>query len=574
MKWYYKVLIAFSALLLIALVSIDFIVARMVEESIKKVQLELADRYRFDYDKIEVGFLKKEIRLKNFTFSTLGDSSIITNKFDFSLKKLHLKIDNYRDVISNGKINIRRAELKNPIIYYGVRREMNKDKVDETSFDEDPQLENDDSTSVATEAFVSSLFINEISIVNGKMDIYHLDDPDKKLIHSENVTISGEAFNLDFNATELDDIVNASEAIIHLQEIRSDELKKHDLSVKDVQFTYSKNVLLITGFRFKNSEAPEVYASKQKYRSPWLDIYVDTVSVRVNPWHIYNKGVLYINDVDIAGANAIIYNDVTLALKPIHQPMPSRAIRDISIPLKIDQISIANSTLKYLHKTEAENTGLFELDEIEAIAQNITNIDYIIDSNPNLTMVVSALLWGSGELAAEIDIDLKHEIDYVYIKGSIINMPLQEAENMIKPLYGVTIKSGYLNELSYDLAMNENKGEGRMVFNYSDLAIDIKKDSLKHSDEDGNEKSNKVLNFITNEAVRSNNLPGDKKYHPYGYMIFDRAKNKPIFDLYWHCIQSGLMDIVVHDALYTSKGAYYKKEKKEKKALKKQKKNN
>jgi hypothetical protein len=565
MKWYFKVLLAFIGLLLIVVLSIDLVVARIADRSIKRIQLELKDRYRFDYDKIEVSFLKKNIVLKNFTFESVIDSGINNNKFDFYLKKLHLKIDNYKDVIGDGKINIRIAELKNPIINYGVRREMNKDKVDENSFNDDPQLEGQISTVSTTNAYVSSLFINELRIKNGKMDIYHLDDPDKKLIHSENVTISGEAFNLDFNATELDDIVNASEAIIHLQEIRSDELKKHDLSVKDVQFTYSKNVLLITGFRFKNSEAPEVYASKQKYRSPWLDIYVDTVSVRVNPWHIYNKGVLYINDVDIAGANATIYNDVTLALKPVHQPMPSRAIRDISIPLKIDQISIANSTLKYLHKTEAENTGLFELDEIEAIAQNITNIDYIIDSNPNLTMVLSALLWGSGELAAEIDIDLKHEIDYVYIKGSIINMPLQEAENMIKPLYGVTIKSGYLNELRYDLAMNENKGEGRMVFNYSDLAIDIKKDSLKHSDEDGNEKSNKFLNFVANEAIRTNNLPDDKKYVSYGYMIFDRSKNKPIFDLYWHSLQTGLMDIVVHDALYTSKGTYSKKKKKEKK---------
>jgi len=565
MKWYYKVLLTFVALLLIALASIDFIVARMVEESIKKVQLELADRYRFDYDKIEVGFLKKEIRLKNFTFSTVGDSAIIRNKIDFSLRKLHLKIDNYKEVISNGKINIIKAELKNPIIYYGVRREMNKENVDQNSFDQDPQSEYLDSISVDREAFVSSLFINEIRIENGKMDIYHLNNPDRKLIHSENVRILGEAFNLDFNATELDDIVNASEVIIHLQEIRSDELKKHDLNVKDVQFTYSKNELLIAGFNFKNKEEPAIYAAKQKYRSPWLDIYVDTVSISVNPWHIYNKGVLYIKDVNVVGANATIYNDVTLTLKPTHQPMPSRAIRNISIPLKIDQINIANSTLKYLHKTEAKNTGLFELDELYVSAHNITNIDYIIDSNPNLTLNVSGLLWGKGELSAEIDIDLKHEIDYVYAKGSIINMPLQNAENMIKPLYGVSIKSGYLEELSYDLAMNENKGEGRMVFNYSDLVIDIKKDSLKHSDLDGNEKSNKFLNFLTNEAVRSNNLPSDKKYHSYGYMIFDRTKNKPIFDLYWNSLQTGLMDIVVHDALYTSQGAYSKKKKKEKK---------
>lgn len=570
MKWYYKVLTALIGLIIIALISVDYVVTRIVDESIRRIQLELQDRYLFDYKNINVSLLNKNIVLKDFTFTTIGDTSVINHKFDFSLKKLHLKIDNYREAISNGKLNIRIAELKNPSIIYGLRREMNKEEVNESSFEEGPSLQDRLSSDTLIDAYVSSIFINELRVRNGKLDIYHLDDPHKKLFHSENVSILGDQFKVDFYGAKLDDVISANELILNLQSIRSDELTKHVLNVKDIQFTYSLNELLITGFSFKNSDTPELYSSKQKYRSPWLDIYTDTLRINANPWHIYNKGVLYIKEINIIGADVSIYNDVTLALKPIHQPMPSRAIRNIATPLKIDRINLRNSTLKYRHKTEAENTGLFELDELNLSAQNITNIDYLIDSNPTLKIDVNALLWNSGALTADISIDLKNQIDYVYVKGSVLNLPLQKAENMIKPLYGVSIESGYLNKLSYDLAMNENTGEGRLVFNYSDLKVDIKKDSLKHSDLDGNQKSNKFLNFVANEAIRSNNMPATKKYAAYGHMIFDRTKNKPIFDLYWHSLQTGIMDIVVHDALYTSKGAYLKQEKKKEKEFKAQ----
>ena len=142
-------------------------------------------------------------------------------------------------------------------------------------------------------------------------------------------------------------------------------------------------------------------------------------------------------------------------------------------------------------------------------------------------------------------------------------MPLSKAENMVKPMFGVSIPSGYLNNLSYNLVMNENIGRGSLRFDYKDLKVDIKKDSTeKHIEESGEVKSNKFLNFIGNEAVISNNIPGTKNYVSEGYMIFDRTKNKPIFDLYWHCLQSGIMDVVIIDAFYKSNVNYEKKEKK------------
>jgi hypothetical protein len=376
------------------------------------------------------------------------------------------------------------------------------------------------------------------------------------------VLIKSADFLVDFTTNNVNQMVKNNGLLIELEDVSTDEWKHHALSIGKIDFFYVKSELLLSNLTFKNTETPAEYASQQKYRSPWLDINVDSVRINVNPMHIYNKGVLHLKEVAIFGVDATIYNDVTLALKPIHQPMPPRAIRDIPVPLKIDHINIHDSRLRYKHKLEVENPGLFQLDEINVTGKNLSNIDYIIDTDSLFVLDIKALLWGSGELKALVNIDLKSELDYVYIQGSLLNMPLSKAENMIKPLYGVTISTGQLTHLSYNLTMNENIARGKMRFDYSDLKIDIKKDSTKHIDQDGNVKSNRFLNFVANEAVVTNNIRGSKKYKSVGTMIFNRTKNKPIFDLYWNALQTGIMDIALSNALYKSQSHYHKEQKK------------
>lgn len=574
MKWYFKILIALSIVILIAILSLDYLVTRFVDKEIKKIQLELKDTYNFQYDDIDVEILERQVILEKFTFNTLGDQRKLKNKFDFSLDKLFLKVDNYKEAIKDGKLHITVADLNGPTIMYGLRREMSKANVDEHSFDDEPEQRDSLTLDTSSSAFINTILFDKLRIVNGKADVYHLDNPEKKLIHINKVTISSDEFNVNLNETKVEKIISGKNLFIELKQLKTDELKNHDLSIGKVDYFYSKDEVVITDLKFKNIDEPPVFVSKQKYRAPWMDIKVDSISMNLNFWRMYNKGVLYIKEIDIIGADATLYNDVTLELKPIHQDMPPRAIRDISVPLKIEKVALSKSQLKYNHKTKAENTGLFKLSEIEAKVSNVTNIDYIIDSDSNLLMDVSAKLWDSGDLTAKINIDLKNQLDYVFIKGRVLNMPLVKAENMIKPLYGVTVSSGQLINLSYDLTMNENIGKGNLRFDYSDLKVDIKKDSIsKHIDESGKLKSNKFLNFVANEAIKKNNVPGGLKYKSNGNMIFDRTKNKPIFDLYWHSIQSGIMDIVVSDALYKSKSNYNKKKSKElKEATKKKKK--
>lgn len=563
MKWYWKTLIAFLTLILIGVFSIDYIVAGLVDDKVKQIQKQLEGKYNFSYSKLNVSVLNRRVSLKNFQLETIVDSLNSENKLEFSLDKLILKFNTYREVFIEGKLHISEAVLKKPKIIYGLKKELKKENVDEESFNDQPidQIDSIDYTS--EEKFINSIILDEFRVQNGEADVYHLDDSEKKLIHIKKLSLFMKDLLVDFNASTMDDMVSSKEFDLELKKISSDELKDHDLNIGEVKFNYSSKKLSILNVRFKNKEKKLAFAARQKYRTPWLDIKIDRIDIKVNPWHIYNKGIVYIKKISIDGVDAELYNDITKDLRPEHVSMPPRAIRDIPIPIKIDSILITNSELRYFHKGKAKKAGLVRLASLSTQIDNITNIDYIIDQNPMLNIKIQAKMWGKGELNSTIIFDLKNTMDYVYISGTVRNMKMRESEKMIKPLYGVEIFSGDIVLLKYDLTLNENIGKGNLRFDYKNLKVDIKKiDKEKHKDQSGNLKSSKFLNFIANEAVISTNLPNTTEYIPNGFCIYDRTKNKPIFDLFWRSMQSGIMDIVVADAFYKSEANYIKKRKK------------
>jgi hypothetical protein len=560
MKWYWKVLIALILLIFTALFSANYIVADLIDKKVKTIQSELNGHYNFEYTKLRVNLIEKKIILRGFKFETVLDSINNNIKLDYSLKKLVVSFKSYTEVLIEGKLEVNEIILNQPSISYGFRKKLDKENVDENAFETQPIDTVKTNKESVVDILLKKIIIDKVKLIKGKVDIYNLDDPEKDLLRIEQMYLLVDNLKIDLLAENLDAILKSDEYDFVLQKVSTAELKNHDLTIAKIEFKRSSQLLSISDFHIKNKLGPKENASKQRYRSPWIDISASSVDIKLNPWHLYKKGVVYFKKIELDGVVATLYNDITLELSPGHKAMPPRAIREIDIPFKIDSINIINSKLIYQHKGKAEKPGVFKLSSLNVKCSNITNIDYVIENNRNMIIQVEALLWDEGKLTTTLTLDLKNANDIVYAVGTLKDMSIKKAETMIKPLYNVEISSGFLKRLHYDFTMNENIGRGTLNFDYKDLIVDIKKslDEKSHK----YEKSSKFFNFIANEAVISNNMPSQNNYIPSGLMIFDRTKIKPIFDLYWHSIQVGIMDIVVSDVFYKAEENYYKKERK------------
>ena len=559
-------------LLLIGFLSIDYIISGIVDSKVKVIQKELKGTFDFEYSSLKVSFFRKRIDLKKFKLKSASDTSSNKNSIEFNLEKLILKIENFEDVLFEGKLHFKEVILKHPMINYGLREKLPKTEVNEDSFSEEEDEEEDAGEQRATEKLINLILIDQLSVINGEAAIFSKNNIDKKLLYIKDLGVESTAISIDLNETSLDRMFQDDEFKVRIRDLYSDEIKDLHLEVKKIDFTKSSNSIEISGLYLKNTEKAKTFVSKQKFRAIWMDIIVDKIKLNISPRQIYNKGLVYLKKIEIDGVHAELYNDVTLALKPGHKPMPPSIIRDISLPFKIDSIILKNSELSYFHKDKADAPGLLQFKELEVIVTRATNIDYLIEQNSRMNIDIKAKPWGKGDFVGNISLDLDNPMDYVYARGTLTNLPFKEVENMTKPLYGVEIASGKIDVLKYDLTMNEDIGKGSLRLDYKDLKIDIKKDKEKKDSETGEHKSNKFFNFVANEAVITSNMPGLKNYESEGYVIFDRNKNKPIFDLLWNCIQVGIMDVVVPNALYSSKSHYKKNEKKVKKEEKKKKK--
>ena len=122
LKWYWKVLIAFAVLIAIGLFSADIIVDRLAEKEFRKIQEQFAGKYILDYDKLNVNILTKDVVLKNFKFFAIIDSSGNRDKFNFELDELYIHLDDYFGLIVEGKLDIKKIEIINPKVLYGLKK--------------------------------------------------------------------------------------------------------------------------------------------------------------------------------------------------------------------------------------------------------------------------------------------------------------------------------------------------------------------------------------------------------------------------------------------------------------------
>ena len=564
MKWYWKLLIGFVFVLLLGFYSVDYFATSILKGQAEVLKKQVADDYIFKFKDLDLSLINRKIVLREFEFYTVVDSFSKENKYDCKIDKLTLKYAKYFDLLLKRSVDIIEVVLREPQIKYGLndyKKEPEKEKT----------VEIKDSTGVS---FFQIITLEKFRIESGKVDFYNLNDPEEKIVFVNDLDVNIDGFVIDLVKDSMYITQTSEKPLFSFKEVSKTDLKKHNLSIDEIQYYFHSKDLKITNLKFENKDSPQVFRQTLSHRSPWFSINVPEIVVNIDPRHIYDHGIFHLPKIEIDQADVLISNDLNFPIKPGHKPMPGRQIKGINLNFLIDSIKINNSQLVYTHKAEAAEEGFLKFSNLDALVLRATDIDSIIAANPFLDIKVNSTFWDMGNLNVNFRIDLSSSIDRIDVSGSLNNLPFEKVENMTKPLYGIEVKSGHIDRLAFNFAMDENFGKGKMQFDYSDLILDVKAQD-KVEKKQGNEtqytdKSVGIFNFAVNEAVKTNNIPGDPNYKTEGAIIVDRTKIKPVFDLLWNCLANGMMDIALKDIYFNSEKNYLKKQKKEEKQRKKE----
>ena len=561
MKLIIGMVISLIVLMVIAFFSIDYVATNIVEAEARELKRQVEGEYEFNYKELELNLTSKSIVLREFEFLTLTDSFDNRNKFDFKIDKLFLKYDSYRDILFSGTVDIVEVLLRQPEISYGIRSHLKKSKQKKKEKEKQKNPQN---------GFFEKIILEKFLIESAKADIYRLERPDTKVVFVNDLAVNVNGLVLDLLKDSFYISETNEKPLFSFKEVYKNDLKQHNLSVDEIQYHFEDKELTITNFKIENKLPPDEFIKTLSHRNAWFSIKVPQLKIEIDPRYIYDYAVFYIPKLEISDADVTISNNLTLPIKPGHKPMPGTEINSIDQNFLIDSLILNNIAFKYILKKETAEPGQLKFTKLNGLATNVTDIDTLLAKNPFMDLRLRGLLWDEGKANINFRFDLTSSVDRIDVAGSLKDLPVKKAENMIKPLFGVEVKSGHIDQAVFEYTMDENNGVGKMKFDYRDLKVDVKTEDKKQNKESDEvhytEKSAGLLNFAVNEAVRTNNTPDMKNYRPEGNIIVDRVKIKPVYDLLWNCLANGMMDIAIKKTFYDSLKSYEKKQKKEEKA--------
>ena len=119
MKRWKKILIGVLVFIAVIIVAGVYYADNIIEKFVNRELSHLVDTHKEHYQ-IKVGKVKSSFLLKRISFSDVDVKALNPNEsdsildFEFSLNKLILRLYDYKDVLSDGELNVKRIELDEP----------------------------------------------------------------------------------------------------------------------------------------------------------------------------------------------------------------------------------------------------------------------------------------------------------------------------------------------------------------------------------------------------------------------------------------------------------------------------
>ncbi|HSZ72212.1 MAG TPA: hypothetical protein VK750_06010 [Cytophagaceae bacterium] len=318
------------------------------------------------------------------------------------------------------------------------------------------------------------------------------------------------------------------------------------LTAKGIDFSYSKNQLVLNQVIFKNEGTKKQFTKALKYEAAWYNLKIDTVQLTskdISRWG-YND-YLKIDQATLVNPIIVVYKDKRLVDPPFRvKPLPSKLIRELKIPLLIDRIEVKNGTATYEEIVEkGELPGRIFFTRINLQATNFTNVKSILYRRPNFSVKGSTAFLNKSKIVLHLDFPVLDKRETFYAKGSITNVKATDLNNIVNNMVYAKFKAGDIHAVSFDMTADNERSRGTMTADYTGLKIVLSDTATVNKRKSRME--NFFLGLMINSVIRTNNIASSKHHYRTGEIDLARPKNKFILNYIWNSIKVGLITIAV-----------------------------
>jgi hypothetical protein len=262
---------------------------------------------------------------------------------------------------------------------------------------------------------------------------------------------------------------------------------------------------------------------------------------RVDFYELLSTGKFIAGKITLENLNLDDYRDKRVASKPgFKPPMPQEALRNLKTYVKVDTLEIKNSKARYTEQV-GNQAGTIFFNQINGTLTGLTNDSALLASGHTTVLKASARMFGKGKLNATFWFKFGDKNNSFRYTAEVRDMDLREVNPMLSKLAPAEVKSGRLNKLVVPMIYaNDDNANGKLLFYYSDLAVEVK---LKRETKWDRIKGN-VVNTVANDLVLNDANPNDKGKMNEGTIYFERDKSKGIINFLWKSVFSGIKSTI------------------------------
>ena len=486
---------------------------------------------RFDYD-------------YRGTFLHLSDVKIVPGeeitekdkiKFNLSVDQARLTGFSWRGFLFQNSIRLDSAFIENlniesitpPIDSLTIKKETRADRggedYEQISVDRirvnKASFENRDSYTDSTRLSIVDLFVFGDDFLLTKED---LADPDA-LFQIDNV----EGY--------------MAEAAVHLNDFRN------AIYTRDFSFNTNEKKAEISQIRIQNKLEPYAYASEFRYETDWIELEEGNLQVEgLDFLNYFKNGAIYAEKLKIGDMKIVIFRDKRKPDDMNRRPaMIHEIFRELPIPLDIQEVEVANGYVSYEERPEsgAPRTGKIFFDDINATITGMTNSEASLAEGDEMVLRAKGKLIGEGQINLEVTYFLNDTTGKFLMKGSVGAMNLTGLNDIIEPSTKVSLKSGRMNSLFFNIVADDIDGTGEVIVRYENAEIEILDKNFGHDQN----IFQRIGSFLANKLILKSQNPDKKGELKKGAVYYPRDQHKFIFKYWWELVLSGLKSTITGD---------------------------
>ncbi|MEM9896693.1 MAG: hypothetical protein AAF789_10020, partial [Bacteroidota bacterium] len=314
----------------------------------------------------------------------------------------------------------------------------------------------------------------------------------------------------------------------------------YSILVDAYKANFPRGNLSLSGVTLDPTYEAEEYSLILNKQADWFSVTADRVDFSgFDIEKVVDDKQLLLQKLDINNVNAVIFRDKQLPF-PSDQvgKLPQEMIASIPFDLRVDTVRLTGDIAYRELPKDYDQVGEITFNALDAQLLNFTNMSK--EQEGIMVLEASGLLMNAGKMSAKAVFLLNDPLRKFSFGGSIKNFSLDSLNKMLVPVANVNIKSGFSENLSFQLSANDTLARGEMTFKYDDLKIQIL--NAKNRDTQGLGRG--IKTFFANTFVVKNKNPSFLVFPRKGVIFQERDQSKAIFNYWGRSLLSGVVSSV------------------------------